>query len=216
MISGVLLDMDGTLCDTETVWRDVSFAVADELGVELAPETYFAIVGLPGPLARPRLAELVAPDFPLDEWFRLTEARAYALCEEGVPLKPGAMELLDTLDELGLGAVVCTSSTPAGVERHLGDTGILARLHGVVAQGSYSQGKPHPEPYLTAAALLGLPPGSCLAVEDSENGVRSAAAAGCRTVLVPDLSPLAPDVRDLCAHVLDDLHAVADLVHRLS
>lgn len=215
MIAGVVLDMDGTLCDTETVWRDVGFAVADELGVELAVDSYLAIVGLPGPQGRLRLAELVPEDFPLDTWFRLTEDRALAACELGVPLKPGALELLDALDEQGLRAVVCTSSTPRGVERHLGATGILHRFHGVVAQGSYARSKPHPEPYLTAAALLGAPPAACLAVEDSENGVRSAAAAGCVTILVPDLSPLPPDVRDLCAHVMEDLHAVAGLVRSL-
>lgn len=214
MIEGVVLDMDGTLCDTETVWRDVAFAVAEELDVELALEHYLAIVGLPGESGRQRLAELVPEDFPLDTWFRLTEERALARCELGVPLKPGAVELLDALDEQGLRAVVCTSSTPRGVERHLGRTGLLPRLHGVVAQGSYALGKPHPEPYATAAALLGVPPGSCLAVEDSENGVRSAAAAGCVTVLVPDLSPLSPHVRELCAYVLDDLHEVAELLRR--
>jgi HAD superfamily hydrolase (TIGR01509 family) len=212
VIRGVVLDMDGTLCDTEVVWQDVAFGVAAELGVELPVETYLAIVGLPGPASRLRFGDLVAADFPVDRWFSLTEERALAACAWGVPLKPGVHELLDLLEQQAIPAAVCTSSTYRGVQRHLGETGVLERVVGVVAQGDYVLGKPSAEPYLTAAALLGVEPSACLAVEDSENGVRSAAAAGCVTVLVPDLSPLAPDVRALCAHVLDDLHAVAGLL----
>ena len=212
MIYGVVLDMDGTLCDTEVVWRDVAFQVAAELGVELPVETYLAIVGLPGPVGRVRFGELAAVDFPVERWFSLTEARAVAACALGVPLKPGVHELLDVLEQQEVPVAVCTSSTHRGVQRHLGGTGVLERLVGVVAQGDYVLGKPSSEPYLKAAALLGVEPFACLAVEDSENGVRSAAAAGCVTVLVPDLSPLAPDVRALCAHVLPDLHAVAAML----
>ena len=212
MIYGVVLDMDGTLCDTEVVWRDVAFEVAAELGVDLPLETYLAIVGLPGPVGRVRFGELAAAGFPVEQWFTLTEERALAACLLGVPLKPGVHELLDLLEQQGIPAAVCTSSTYSGVERHLGGTDVLDRVAGVVAQGDYVLGKPSAEPYLKAAALLGVESSLCLAVEDSENGVRSAAAAGCVTVLVPDLSPLAPDVRALCAHVLPDLHAVAAML----
>ena len=161
MIRGVVLDMDGTLCDTEVIWRDVGMAVAQELGAELSLEQYLSCVGVPGPIGRARLAEAVSADFPREAWFALTDERAIAQCDQGVALKPGAIELLDLLDDLALPYAVCTSSTPAAVTRHLGP--LTARLHGVVAQGSYVQGKPHPEPFLNAASMLGVDPSACLA-----------------------------------------------------
>ena len=163
MIRGVVLDMDGTLCDTEVVWRDVAFEVAAELGVDLPLETYLAIVGLPGPVGRVRFGELAAAGFPVEQWFTLTEERALAACLLGVPLKPGVHELLDLLEQQGIPAAVCTSSTYSGVERHLGGTDVLDRVAGVVAQGDYVLGKPSAEPYLKAAALLGVESSLCLA-----------------------------------------------------
>ena len=211
-VRAVVLDMDGTLCDTETVWRDAAFEVAAQLGVALSLADYLTVVGLPGPAARARLSQVVDADFPLDAWLDGTEQLAHARCAEGVPLKTGAHELLDALAAAALPVAVCTSSTHAAVERHLGPTGVLARLDAVVAQGDYARGKPDPEPYLVAAARLGAAPGDCLAVEDSTNGLRSAIAAGCVTVAVPDLAVPDAEVLARCAHVVADLLAVRRLV----
>jgi beta-phosphoglucomutase-like phosphatase (HAD superfamily) len=82
----------------------------------------------------------------------------------------------------------------------------------VVAAGDYAQGKPAPDPFLLAAARLGVAPGLCLALEDSHNGVRSAAAAGTMTVMVPDLLEPTPEIAALAFAVLPDLHAVRRLL----
>jgi len=83
-----------------------------------------------------------------------------------------------------------------------------------VAAGDYACGKPNPDPFLTAAAKLGAEPASCLALEDSHNGVRAAAAAGMMTVMVPDLLPATTEMRSLCVAIAEDLHQVADLLRR--
>ena len=121
------------------------------------------------------------------------------------------------MEAAGLPAALCTSSSHRAVERHLGGTGVLERLQAVVAQGDYARSKPSPDPYLTAAARLGLAAADCLAVEDSPNGLRSAHAAGCVTVMVPDLVHPTDEVRKLCDLVVSDLGAlVAGIAARTS
>ena len=78
----------------------------------------------------------------------------------------------------------------------------------VVTRDDVANPKPHPEPYLTAAARLGVPPGDCLAIEDSHSGVRAAHAAGMQTVMVPDLVLPTDEIAALCAAVMESLHAV--------
>jgi len=98
---------------------------------------------------------------------------------------------------------------PSEIVPHLATTGITDRFHAIVANGDYANGKPHPEPCLTAAARLGMAPADCLALEDSHTGVRSAAAAaGMMTVMVPDLLPPTDEMRDLRIHIANDLHEV--------
>jgi beta-phosphoglucomutase-like phosphatase (HAD superfamily) len=88
----------------------------------------------------------------------------------------------------------------------------VPRFHAVIAAGDYARGKPHPDPFLTAARRLGVAPADCLALEDSHNGVRAAAAAGMMTVMVPDLLPATPEMRALTVAVVDSLHDVAALL----
>ena len=127
-------------------------------------------------------------------------------------LKPGAIELLDTLDDLGLPRAIATSSARETVEHHLQFHDLVGRFHHIVGHGDYAVGKPAPDPFLKAAELLGVEPRSCLALEDSHNGVRSAAAACMMTVMVPDLLEPTDEIRGLCAFVARDLHEVRDLL----
>ena len=95
---------------------------------------------------------------------------------------------------------------------HLGPSGILPRFQAVIARGDYARGKPHPDPFLTAAAALGVDPADCLALEDSHNGVRAASAAGMMTVMVPDLLEATAEMRGLCVAVRASLHEVLAMI----
>jgi HAD superfamily hydrolase (TIGR01509 family) len=99
-------------------------------------------------------------------------------------LKPGAIELLDTLDDLWLPRAIATSSAHQTVERHLIAHNLVGRFHQIVGHGDYASGKPAPDSFLKAAERMGVEPRLCLALEDSHNGVRSASAAGMMTVQV--------------------------------
>jgi HAD superfamily hydrolase (TIGR01509 family) len=136
----------------------------------------------------------------------------WVLAETRLGLKPGAVELLDTLDELGLPRAIATSSMHRTVQHHLTAHGLAERFHAIVGHGDYAEGKPAPDPFLKAADRLGVDPRLCLALEDSHNGVRSACAAGMMTVMVPDLLPATEDIRGLCVAVVTDLHGVRQLL----
>jgi HAD superfamily hydrolase (TIGR01509 family) len=130
------------------------------------------------------------------------------IAETRLALKPGAVELLDTLDELRLPRAIATSSAHRTVQHHLAAHDLAGRFDAIVGAGDYAFGKPAPDPYLRAAERLGVEPASCLALEDSHNGVRSASTAGMMTIMVPDLLEPTEEVRRLCHLVVPDLHEV--------
>lgn len=208
----VVFDMDGLLFDTEALYRDAIMAAAQEGGHEMTPALFRSLLGQPWPVNRALLLDHYGATFAI-EGFRATWMRHFErLVGPRVPLKPGAAELLGTLDALGLPRAIATSSRPESVERHLTAHDLASRFHAVVAHGDYVTGKPAPDPFLRAAEQLGVEPRSCLALEDSHNGVRSACAAGMMTVMVPDLLEPTDEMRGLCALVARDLHEVRELV----
>lgn len=89
---------------------------------------------------------------------------------------------------------------------------LMGRFDEIICRDDYEKGKPAPDPFLKAAARLGVEPRLCLALEDSHIGIRSASAAGMMTVMVPDLLEPTEDIRTLCVFVARDLHEVRDLV----
>ncbi|MGH6971198.1 MAG: HAD family hydrolase, partial [Caulobacteraceae bacterium] len=153
------------------------------------------------------------PDFPLEAYVAEVMARADAEREGvGVPLKIGAVELLDLLDAACIPRAIATSSSHRTVALTLRSSGIWPRFDAVIAAGDYARGKPNPDPFLAAAERLGVAPESCLALEDSHNGVRAASAAGMMTVMAPDLLPPTDEMRRLCHAVVESLHDVCAMI----
>jgi HAD superfamily hydrolase (TIGR01509 family) len=207
--AAVVFDMDGVLIDTETIYRDAIVAAGAAQGVSVPAAVYLGIVGMPSAASRLYVAERL-PGIDIDRLWDDARRRFQAAADRGVALKPGVVGVLDRLDALGLPRAVATSSRRATVEHHLGHQhGLLGRFSAIVAREDYAAGKPAPDPFLAAAAALGVAPAACLALEDSRNGIRSAAAAGLMTVMVPDL--IAPDAADraLLVAVARDLDEVA-------
>jgi HAD superfamily hydrolase (TIGR01509 family) len=154
----------------------------------------------------------LGPDFPFAEFDRRYEDIRNSALGTVVSLKAGALELLDALALCALKVAVATSASRRAAELHLGLSGLRARLPVVVTRNDVARGKPHPDAYLRAAELLGVPPERCLAVEDSFNGIRAAHAAGMMPVMVPDLLAPTHEIRAMCVRVAGDLHEVRLLV----
>ncbi|WP_031030268.1 HAD family hydrolase [Streptomyces albus] len=189
-LQAVLLDMDGTLVDTEDFWWDAEVEVFAELGHQLRDEWRQVVVG--GPMSRSAgfLIEATACDIALEELSVLLNAKFVERLERGVPLMPGARRLLAELAAHRIPAALVSASHRAVVDRMLAWIG-PENFACTIAGDELARTKPHPDPYLTAARRLKADPARCAVVEDTATGVAAAEAAGCQVVVaVPSVSPI--------------------------
>jgi len=200
--------MDGLMFNTEALCRDATMSAAHAAGYDLPAAVYLATIGLPGQETRASFQARFGPGVDFDQFWSSATGRFRQLMDTDLRLKDGLAELLDDLDRLGIPKAIATSSRHESVDHHLAAYGLSHRFDVIVAKGDYARGKPDPEPFLTAAKRLGVDPARCLALEDSHNGARAAAAAGMATIMVPDLLPATEEMQALCVAIARDLHEV--------
>ncbi|MFT4934605.1 MAG: HAD superfamily hydrolase (TIGR01509 family) [Pseudoalteromonas distincta] len=211
-VSAVVFDMDGLLIDSERLMLQAMQGAAVAMGRDMPFPVFQSMVGLTHAQSDGILIDHFGHGFVLDDYVTEVRARFVEAHKAGVALKAGVIEMLDHLDHVGAPRAVATSSRMKSVETHLGHAGLLSRFDAFITAESVTNGKPHPEPYLKAAAALGLDPRDCIALEDSHNGVRAAAAAGMMTIMVPDMLEPNDEMRGLCVRIAQDLHEVRDLL----
>src|SRR5919107_3696143 len=193
--------MDGTLVDTEPYWIESEFALVEAHGGTWSHEHALNLVGNDLQVSGRYLAEHSGIDLEPSEIVEELLDRVVARVEQEVPWRPGALELLTDLRNNGIRCALVTMSYRRFVAP------ILAALpqdafEVVVTGDSVSQGKPHPEPYQKAAAVLGVDPAATVAIEDSNTGARSAEAAGCTVLVVQNHVPVLPGERRVFADTL--------------
>ncbi len=210
--SGVLLDLDGLLLDTERLQVEIGPGVLRSLGHEVAPSFFGRLVGIP----QAENARIINLELGIDIDSAALDAAwneaFHARMQQGIPLMPGVGDFLDALDRHRLPRAVATNGVTARARWKLGQTNLLDRIDAVVGIDQVEHGKPAPDVYLEAARRLALDPSACVALDDSDLGVRAALAAGVGTVIqIPDLLPS----RELRAHhqaaSLDDARGILGL-----
>jgi HAD superfamily hydrolase (TIGR01509 family) len=193
--AAVLFDLDGTLIDTEPYWMAEEQALAAAFGGRWSTEQAVACVGNPLPVTAHRLQAEAGVRLPVEQIVERLLDEVVAKVRADVPWQPGARELLSVLTADGTPTALVTMSYRRLADAALADLP-AATFATVVTGDEVGQGKPHPEPYLTAAARLGVDPARCVVVEDSPNGIRSGLAAGAAVVAVPHVAPL-PDLAEV-------------------
>jgi HAD superfamily hydrolase (TIGR01509 family) len=216
MIEAVVFDLDGVIVDSEPVWEQVRRQVVAEHGGRWAPDAQQRIMGMStGEWAR-YLSQDLGVGLPPETVAATVIGGMRARYRDGVPLMPGAAEAVRALAgrwPLGL----ASSSPPVLIDAVLDGAGLRDCFTAALSTEQVERGKPAPDIYLAVTARLGHPPGRCAAVEDSTNGLRSAAAAGLRVIAVPHPryppEPAALHAASLVLTSLADLtvEAVADL-----
>ena len=208
----VIFDMDGVLFDTERFYQEAALTVGKDMGCAIPASLLERVVGLSWPGTRALFVDTFGPSFPVDEFIAAWLHRFEELAAARLSLKPGASLLIRTLEQFAIPRAIATGSTRANVEQHLAVHSLANCFHAIVAHGDYATGKPAPDPFLRAAERLAVDPRLCVAIEDSHNGVRSAAAAGMMTIMVPDLVAPSEEIQALCVRVARDLHEVEELI----
>ena len=210
MPAAVLWDMDGTLVDTEPYWVATEFAMAEKYGGTWSHEHAMNLVGNALLDSGDYIREHMGIDRTTPQIVEELLDGVVARVEKSVPWRPGARELLHDLAENGVPCALVTMSWQRFVDPILAQlpSGLFAS---VVTGDRVQLGKPHPEPYLLAAAELGLSATECLAIEDSNTGATSAEAAGCLVLCVPHHVPILPGERRVFVDDLTglDRHALA-------
>lgn len=182
--AAVLWDMDGTLVDTEPYWITAEHELVEEFGGTWTHELALQLVGNPLLVSAQFILDNSPVDLSAEEVVQRLQSRVIEQIADGVPWRPGARELLAACREADIPSALVTMSWSelAGAVVDATEPGSFGLM---VTGDKVTHGKPHPEPYETAAAQLGVDPAACVALEDSPTGVRSAVAAGVPTLAIP-------------------------------
>jgi HAD superfamily hydrolase (TIGR01509 family) len=184
MIRAVVFDLDGVLVDSEPVWEQVRRGLVAERGGHWAPDAQRRIMGMSTQEWARYLSEDLGVGLPPEQVAELVIDRMAARYTERVPFMDGAVDAVRRFAaRWPLG--VASSSPPTLIETVLRFAGLRSCFSVVMSTEQVARGKPAPDIYLAVTAGLGFPPSDCAAVEDSSNGIRSAAGAGLRVIAVP-------------------------------
>lgn len=209
----IIFDMDGLLLDTERYAREAFEATCVSLEITYNESVYLRCIGTHAQ-ATDRLLSQEMQGLNDIAAFRKAWHQTYQqlTAECASLLKDGVKDLLRHIDALGLPAAVATSSKTETAHTKLEAEGILSCFQHVIGGDQVARSKPEPDIYLRAAEALDVAPSHCLALEDSENGVRAALAAGMTVVQIPDLIAPGPELRRLGHLVLPSLTELIGLL----
>lgn len=201
---GAIFDLDGTLIDTERLAIATGYAALEPFGLPLTPGLFEGLVGRDEATVARVVAATYGNRFPFLEFSDRWNALFHQKLDEGVPLRPGVLDLLEILAGRGLPCAVATSSRRESALKKLSMTGLDRYFDTVVTFDCITSPKPAPDPFLEAARRLSLSPARCIAFEDSDTGAASARAAGMTVVQVPDMVPsTGPHAHHLAETLMD-------------
>ena len=212
-IQGVLFDMDGLVLDTETLYSRFWREGAQALGFPMTFQQSLQLRSLNNEAGQAKLTEFFGPaaDYEAIRRKRIEKMDAF-IRTHGVQSKPGIFALLDALNRWGIPCAITSSSPQERIAAYLTPLGLYDRFDKICSGYDVPHGKPAPDIYLLGASALGVPPESCLALEDSPAGILSAHRAGCLPVMIPDLDQPDPETQALLYAKADSLEDVIGLL----
>jgi HAD superfamily hydrolase (TIGR01509 family) len=205
VIEAVVFDLDGVLLDTEELWDEARQQIAEERGGRWRPDAQRAMMGMSSPEWSRYMHDVIGVPDPPEQISAEVVERLAELYRRQLPLIDGAVEALDRIGARWPLAIASSSNRPL-IDLFLELTGTGELFRATVSSEEVANGKPAPDVYLEAAARLGVVPDRCAAIEDSENGIRSASTAEMVVVAIPNrVFPPGPEALTLADVVLESL-----------
>ena len=206
MLRGAIFDMDGTLFDTEKLYRQAWLEVAEEMGLERNYELPTAISGTNLGEESYQVIRRFYPDADAEAYLARVLVEVRAASERNLELKAGTVEILEFFKAENISMAVASSAPVAVIEKNLTRSNLRGYFKALVGGDRVSNGKPAPDIFLLAAKELNLAASDCYIFEDSFNGIRSAAASGGVAIMIPDTVQPTAEIKKICAAIFTDLN----------
>lgn len=207
----VVFDMDGTIFDTERLVLDCWEQVGERHGIPGIREVFMRCIGTNHVRTQKIVYEHYGKDFPYEAFREESSVLFHEIADtRGIPVKPGAAELLQYLSENKVPLGLASSTRLAVVTQELQAAGLYGYFQVVVGGDLLKNSKPAPDIYLMTCERMDVLPENTYAIEDSYNGIRSAHSAGMHSIMVPDLMPATEEMLALSERVFADLFQVKE------
>ncbi len=206
MLKGAIFDMDGTLFDTEKLYRQAWLEVASEFGEEKNYELPTAISGTNLGEESYKVIRRFYPNVDAAAYLARVLVEVRRASESELELMTGVEDILNFFQAKGVPMAVASSAPVAVIEKNLTRANLRGYFKVLVGGDRVKNGKPAPDIFLLAAKELNLAPSDCYIFEDSFNGIRSAAASGGAAIMIPDTVQPTEEIKKLCAAIFPNLN----------
>ncbi|NLL93567.1 MAG: HAD family phosphatase [Clostridiales bacterium] len=213
MIDGFVFDMDGVLFGTEQISHRCLEITAKGFNIIDILSIANKCVGTNAVRTREIYMEELGNEFPYDEFRDVYRGHVrQIICDEGLPIKPGAYMLLEYLKTNRYPVALATSTSKESTMSHLEESKMKEYFDAIITGDMVANGKPAPDIYLKACESVGINPTRSIALEDSPNGLKAATAAGMRAIMIPDCIPYS---KEFSSFVSDHFNSLSDVLEAL-
>lgn len=213
LYKAVIFDMDGLLINSEKLCFSAFNDSCQDFGFIVDRSIYHSTIGTNDAQTKDILSKYISGGVSYDIFKSHWDSKYETKILDGeLLLKDGVMKLLNVLDELSIPAAVATSTSYSKAIIKLEKVKILKSFSVVIGGDQVKRSKPQPDIYISTSKSLRIAPEKCLVLEDSDNGVRSALAAGMKVIQIPDIITPSKDTKKLGHMICHSLNEVVDYI----
>lgn len=213
----ILFDMDGLMLNSEPMYEAAWQQAGSDLGIVIDHEFYLGCLGRRRTESQQALKQMFGEHFPTEIfWQKREQYWRHHASQQGIPLQPGLLSLLDQIDRLGIARAIATSNDSQSAAFCLQHSGLTGKFTTLLTGDRVAAGKPAPDIFIAAAKALNTAPNDCWVLEDSEAGIQGARAAGMTALMIPDLKAPSDAIRLQAHRILNNLSEVEQLLTQIS